>query len=163
MDQKAIILYLHRNWMALDAMHDDPGCTLERQAVSHSPVRTYVQNARFTPRTEAIVPEPAEGRHGPVDEAISATVEKKPFSSVQELSRLTCLPCFTVHRHLTQSLGLLFHHFRRIPHLLTPQQKRFRVDRPLELLRVSSVQMTRQWHDIVILDESWIYVHRELS
>jgi hypothetical protein len=28
----------------------------------------------------------------------------------------------------------------------------------IKLLRVLSVQSTRQWHDIVTLDESWIYL-----
>jgi hypothetical protein len=28
----------------------------------------------------------------------------------------------------------------------------------IELLRVLSVQSTRQWHDIVTLDKSWIYL-----
>jgi hypothetical protein len=28
----------------------------------------------------------------------------------------------------------------------------------IELLQILSVQSTRQWHDIVTLDESWIYL-----
>jgi hypothetical protein len=39
---------------------------------------------------------------------------------------------------------------------LTAEQKRIRVDMSRELLRVLSVQMARQWHDIVTLDESSI-------
>jgi hypothetical protein len=31
----------------------------------------------------------------------------------------------------------------------------------IELLQVLSVQSTRQWHDIVTLDESWIYLLSE--
>jgi hypothetical protein len=31
----------------------------------------------------------------------------------------------------------------------------------IELLQVLSVQTTRQWHDIVTLDESWIYLFSE--
>jgi hypothetical protein len=31
----------------------------------------------------------------------------------------------------------------------------------IELLQVLSVQSTRQWHDIVTLDESWIYLFNE--
>jgi hypothetical protein len=31
----------------------------------------------------------------------------------------------------------------------------------IELLQVLSVQNTRQWHDIVTLDESWIYLFSE--
>jgi hypothetical protein len=31
----------------------------------------------------------------------------------------------------------------------------------IELLQVLSVQSTRQWHDIVTLDESWIHLFSE--
>jgi hypothetical protein len=38
--------------------------------------------------------------------------------------------------------------------LLTAEQKQIRVQMSIELLQVLSVQSTRQWHDIVTLDES---------
>jgi hypothetical protein len=37
---------------------------------------------------------------------------------------------------------------------LTAEQKRIPVDMSRELLRVPSVQVARQWHDIVTPDES---------
>jgi hypothetical protein len=45
--------------------------------------------------------------------------------------------------------------------LFTAEQKRVRVQMAIELLRVLSVQSTRQWHDIVTLDELWIYLFSE--
>jgi hypothetical protein len=45
--------------------------------------------------------------------------------------------------------------------LLTAKQKRIRVDMSRELLCILSVQMARQWHDIVTLDKSWIYLYCE--
>jgi hypothetical protein len=47
------------------------------------------------------------------------------------------------------------------PPLLTVEQKQIRVQMAIELLQVLSVQSTRQWHDIVTLDESWIYLFSE--
>jgi hypothetical protein len=44
---------------------------------------------------------------------------------------------------------------------LTAEQKHIQVQMAIELLQVLSVQSTRQWHDIVILDESWIYLFSE--
>jgi hypothetical protein len=41
---------------------------------------------------------------------------------------------------------------------LTAEQKQVRVQMAIELLQVLSVQSTRQWHVIVTLDESWIYL-----
>jgi hypothetical protein len=45
--------------------------------------------------------------------------------------------------------------------LLTVEQKQIRVQMAIELLQVLSVQSTRQWHDIVTLDESWIDLFSE--
>jgi hypothetical protein len=45
--------------------------------------------------------------------------------------------------------------------LLTAEQKQIRVQMAIELLQVLSVQSTRQWHDIVTLDELWIYSFSE--
>jgi hypothetical protein len=47
------------------------------------------------------------------------------------------------------------------PPLLTAEQKQIRVQITIELLQVLSVQSTRQWHGIVTLDESWIYLFSE--
>jgi hypothetical protein len=41
------------------------------------------------------------------------------------------------------------------------EQKQIRVLVATELLQVLSVQSTPQWHDIVTLDESWIYLFSE--
>jgi hypothetical protein len=40
------------------------------------------------------------------------------------------------------------------PHFLTAEQKRIWVDRSREPLRILSVEMARQSHDIITLDES---------
>jgi hypothetical protein len=45
--------------------------------------------------------------------------------------------------------------------LLTVEQKQIQVQMAIELLGVLSVQSTRQWHDIVTLDELWIYLFSE--
>jgi hypothetical protein len=38
------------------------------------------------------------------------------------------------------------------------EQEQIRVQMTIEPLQVLSVQSTRQWHDIVTLDELWIYL-----
>jgi hypothetical protein len=47
------------------------------------------------------------------------------------------------------------------PPLLTAEQKQIRVQMAIKLLQVLSVQSTPQWHDILTLDESWIYLFSE--
>jgi hypothetical protein len=167
MDQKSIVLYLRMKWMALDAIHDDLARTLWKDAVAYSTVTKYTRSAQFSGRKETIPPEAPDVERIPVDEAILTTLAEFPFpfpfSSVRELSRRICLPRSTVHRHrhLTQSLRFMMQHLRCVPNFLTAEQKQIRVQMAIELLQVLSVQNTRQWRDIVTLDESWIYLFSE--
>jgi hypothetical protein len=151
--------------MALDAIHDHLVRTLGKDVVAYSTKTKYAHSAQFSGRKEATSPEAPDVEHSPVDEAIlTALAEFQfPFSSVRELSRRICLPRSTVHRHrhLTQSLRFTVRHLRWVPHVLTVEQKQIRVQMAIKLLQVLSVQVTRPWHDIVTLDESWSYLFSE--
>jgi hypothetical protein len=151
--------------LALDVIHDDLVRTLGKDAVAYSTVTKYAHSAQFSGRKEATPPEAPDMERSPVAEAILTALAEFPFpfSSVRELSRRICLPRSTMHRHrnLTQSLRFTVRHFRWVPHFLTADQKQIRVQMAIELLQVLSVQSTRQWHDIITLDESWIYLFSE--
>jgi hypothetical protein len=154
MDQKAIVLYLHMRGMSLDAIHGDLMRVLGQNVVAYSTVTKYVRSEKFPPKNNGPPSEPMTVKLGPADQAILTALADEPFSSVQKLSRVTCLPRSTVHRHLTDSLHFRIQDLQWIPHLLNPEQKRIRVNMAGELLRVLSVQGARQWHDLVTLDES---------
>jgi hypothetical protein len=161
MDEKAIVVYLRMKRMALDAIHDDLVRTLGKDAVAYSTMTKYARIAQFSGPKEATPPEAPDVELSTVDEAILTALAEFPFSSVLELSRRICLLRSTVHRHLTQSLRFTVRNLRWVPHFLTAEQKQIRVQMAIELLQVLSVQRTRQWHDIVTLDESWIYLFSE--
>jgi hypothetical protein len=169
MDQTPIVLYLRMKGMVLDAVHDDLVRTFRKDAAAYSTVTKYVRSAQFSGRKEATPPEAPDVEHSPVDEAILTGLAEFPFlfpfSSVRELSRRICLPRSTVHRHwhrhLTQLLRFTVRYLRWVPHFLAAERKQIRVHIATELLQVLSVQSTRQWHDIVALDESWIYLFSE--
>jgi hypothetical protein len=154
--------------MVLDAIHDDLVRTPGKKAVAYSTVTKYARSAQFYGRKEATPPEAPDVERSPVDEAILTTFAEFPFScsSVREFSRRICLPRSTVHphlhrhRHLTQSLRFTMRHLRWVP-TFEAEQKQIRVQMSIELLQVLSVQSARQWHDIVTLDESWIYLFSE--
>jgi hypothetical protein len=149
--------------MALDTIHNDLVRTLGKDAVAYSMVTKYLLSAQFFGRKEATPPEAPDVERSPVDEAILTALAEFPFpfSSVCELSRMICLPRSTVHRHLTQLFRFTVRHLRWIPHLLTAEQKQIRVQMAIELLHILSVQSICQWHDIITLDESWIYLFSE--
>jgi hypothetical protein len=138
MDQKPIVFYLRMKGMVLDAIDDDLVRTLGKDAVAYSTVTKYALSAQFSDRKEATPPEVPDVERSPVDEAIFTALAEFPFSSVRELSRRICLPRSIVHRHrhLTQSLRFTVLHLRWVPHFLTAEQKRIRVQMAIELLQV---------------------------
>jgi hypothetical protein len=103
MDQKALVLYLHMRGMSLDAIHEDlvrvrvRGRVVGENAVACSTVTKYVRSEKFSPKNDEPASQPMSVEPGPVDQAILTTFADDPFSSVRELSRLTCLPWSTVH------------------------------------------------------------------
>jgi hypothetical protein len=116
---------------------------------------------KVSPKNDGPSSEPISVEHGAVDQAIFTALADDPFSLVQEISQLTCLPRSTVHRHLIDLLHFRIQHLRWIPDLLSPEEKRIRVNMAGELLPVLSVQGAHQWHDLVMLDESWFYMRSE--
>jgi hypothetical protein len=98
MDQKAIVLYLHMMGMSLDAIHEDlmHVRVLGENAVAYSTVTKYVRSEKFPPKNDGLPSQPISVEPGPVDEAIFKALADDPFSSVRELSQLTCLPRSTV-------------------------------------------------------------------
>jgi hypothetical protein len=70
-----------------------------------------------------------------IDRTILDALEHYPFSSIRELTCLTCISIPTVHRYLTQSLGFVVKHLCWVPHTLTPPQKTEPATLSIELLR----------------------------
>jgi hypothetical protein len=157
MDQKAIMLYLHMSGMSLDAIDEDLMHVLGENAVAHSILTKYVRREKHPRKKEGPRLQRMNVEPGPIDQAIVTALADYPFSSVWELSRLTCLRGSTVHTHPTDSFHFRISHLPWIPHLLNPEQDRIRVNITgvLSLLHVLSVEGRRQWHDLVTLDESW--------
>jgi hypothetical protein len=90
-----------------------------------------------------------------IDQAILDALEHYPFSSIQELARLTYIPTTTVDQHLTQSLGFVVKHLCWIPQTLTPTQKTERATLSIELLRQLRSIKHHGWQFVITLDESW--------
>jgi hypothetical protein len=170
MDQKPIILYLRMKGMALDDIHDDLVHTLGKDAVTYSTVTKYA-------RMLTALSFPAERKPLlPKLQMWNAVLSMRQYSHLLPNFRFRFHLCASFHggsvfrdppctvhrhRHLTQSLRFTVRYLRWVSHFLTTEQKQIRILMAIELLQVLSVQSTRQWHDIVTLDESWIYLFSE--
>jgi hypothetical protein len=97
MDQKGIVLYLHMRGMLLDAIQEDLMRALGENAAAYSTVTKYGRSEKFPPENDGSPSEPSIVEPDPVDQAILTALADCPFSSVRELSRLTCAPRSTGH------------------------------------------------------------------
>jgi hypothetical protein len=112
MDQKSIVLYLHMRGIWLDAIHEDLVRVLGENTVAYSTLMKYVRSEKFPPKNDGPPSDPISVEPGSGDQAILTALADCPFSSVRELSRLSCLPRATVHRFLTDSLHFSIQHLR---------------------------------------------------
>jgi hypothetical protein len=80
---------------------------LGTDAIADSTGTNYLRLRLFT---SIVVDCPEEPASIVIDQAILDILEHYPFSSIQELTRLTWIPTTTAHRHLTQSLVFVVKH-----------------------------------------------------
>jgi hypothetical protein len=83
--------------MWLDAIHEDLMRVLGENAVACSTITKYVRSEKFPDKNDEPPSQARTVEPDLVDQVILIALPDDPFSSVRELSRLTCLPQSTVH------------------------------------------------------------------
>jgi AraC-like DNA-binding protein len=158
MNQRSIALYLAKKGLPATAINRALEETLGPEAVVYSTMTMYFRTLSLRGKIEEEEIGDYDQLLDEVDEAILKALADEPFSSVRELARDTCLSRTTVHRHLTRSLGFTVRHLRWGPHRLAPGQKAKWVALSRELLSMLDREETRDWRNIITLDESWFYL-----
>jgi hypothetical protein len=157
MDERSIVLYLHRKGLSAHVIHDDLVATLDLQAVASNTLTPCLREANLGTAEVTLDRESSSLHIHDSDQAILIALEEDPFPSVQQLVRATHIPGATVYRRLTKSLGIVRRHLCCVPHLLSDPHKVRYVELSLSFLRILEVQEQKAWHDVVTLDESWFY------
>jgi hypothetical protein len=157
MDQKNIVLYLSLKGMNAVEIRKDLKATLKDEAVCYGTVTRYLRSRSFTVSAKPKRIQSDEHFITDTDEAILRALEEQPFSSVRQLARATHLASSTVYAHLTQKLGYTVRHLRWVPHKLSDENMRVRMEVSHQLSEMLEDQKRRSWEDIVTLDESWFY------
>jgi hypothetical protein len=116
MDRQSIVLYLSRKGLSAVAIHDDLVATLGAKAVSYPSVTRYLHEVIFASSNPPDPLPPPEHQLDDSDQVILLALANQPLASIRELSRLTHRPRTTVHRRLTQSLGLRVNWLSSIMH-----------------------------------------------
>jgi hypothetical protein len=153
MDRRSIALHLAKKGLSLTAIRRALEETLGPEAVAYSIVTMYLRTLSLHGKTEEEAIGDYDQPLDEVDEAILKALAGEPFSSVRELARHTCLFRTTVHRHLACSLGFTVRHLRWVPNWLPLGQKAKRVALSKELLWMLDQEKTRDWRNIITLDE----------
>jgi hypothetical protein len=81
-------------------------------------------------------------------------LEKRLFSSVQDLARRTCILPSMVDQRLTNSMSFIVNHLRWILHKLNEAQSAARVQMSNELLRIVRSVQHQDWQFFLTFDES---------
>jgi hypothetical protein len=136
MDQRSIALCAFMKGLSAKAIHQELIQTLHDEAFAYPAVTWYFRVAKFPAQGKATPDEAGVMRNDSVDADILKALTDNPFSSVRELSWVTCLFKSTVHRCLTESPGLTVRHLYWIRHCLSNDQKTIRVNLSRELMRV---------------------------
>jgi ABC-type branched-subunit amino acid transport system ATPase component len=112
MDQRSICLFLAMKQLSAHAIDNKLIAVLGPDAIGYSTVTNYLRQRYFPSTLREIADELAATV---IDNALLDALEKQTFSFIRELAQLTCIPRSMVHRHLTQSLGLVVKHLRWVP------------------------------------------------
>jgi 16S rRNA C1402 N4-methylase RsmH len=109
MDQQSICLFLATKRLLAQSIDNELVSVLGPDAIGSSTITNYLRQRDFPSIFRENPDEPAATV---IDSAIMDALEKHTFSSIRELAELICISRSMVHRHITQSLGLVTKHLR---------------------------------------------------
>jgi hypothetical protein len=107
MDFPSICVFLAMKRLLAHDVHNELVSVLGLNAIPDSIPTKYRRWRRFTTISSEYPDEPSRSI---INDTILETLDNQPFSSLQELAKLTCVPSQTVDRHLIRSLGLAVKH-----------------------------------------------------
>jgi hypothetical protein len=145
MDQHLITLYLFMRGLSAKAIHQKHVRTLGAGAIAYPTVRWYLRGAKLLAQSKGAPDEPGVTRTDSVDATILKALTNNPFSSVRELSRLTCLSRSILHRRLTESFGFTVRHLHRIPRWLSDDQSQLVSRTPTKAAKSANPRVARHF------------------
>ena len=159
MEQRYVIMYLLRkNTKVLDIIKELKDVYGD-EALSRTQVYFWVKEIKGGRCNLNDLPK--EGR--PVDEQMIKSIQdhlkREPFSSARKIALELHVSPYTVTRHLTESLGYKCMNLRWVPHFLTPEQKRARVQLSKILIPIIKQEEATGFEFLLTGDESW-FIYR---
>ena len=152
-----LVMYWHTKGYDAKAMHMKLVAYRAEGAPGYSTITKWLRALHrgedILHRTFAPGPPPLEEN----EILIRSCLIEKPFSSVRSISSTTAIPRSTVHDTLMR-MGYVVKHLKWVPHKLTDDQKRNRVELSKRMLDHLRTAKHRSWVKFYTGDESWFYL-----
>ena len=146
----------------LKKIHDDLKYVYSDQALPYNTCARWVREFKEGRMLFADKPRPGPPK-SKVNEVLIVNVRKQieedPNVSIREISSDLDISLGTIHYVLHEELGLCKIFARWVPHVLTPEQKKIRVDCARQLLVIYEPIGPKPVSNIVNGDETWVYFY----
>lgn len=157
MEQRSVIHFLYELGEKNEDIYDHLKMVYKDEALSLKSVEYWTHQFKLGRKTVEDAPRSGRPPDPRKRTLIQSMIEHDPFISARQIAHETCISPTTVIDILTRELGYKYLHLRWIPHTLTFDMKRRRVEQSKVIL--SHLQAADRGHftNIITGDESWFY------
>jgi histone-lysine N-methyltransferase SETMAR len=150
-----VIYWLEKGYNA-KTMHDKLKKRMNSNSPAYSTVTHWIRQLNFG--VDILVPHYVGGMVHDMflDAKIVSELELFPFHSIRSLADSLRTPRSTVYDHLTK-LGFHTRYLKWVPHALSGDHKKLRVEMSRQLLGIISQARHQGWRFFFTGDESWFY------
>ena len=141
--------------MSAKDIHNDMKGTLGGNCISYSTVCKYLREKSFNSASSMNNNISNLNNDQNIDIRILEVLDKEPYASIRQIAKITGIPNTTVYRHLIEILGYQNKLLKWVPHILTVEIKKQRVDKSMQLLKILQSAKHRSFKYFVTGDESW--------
>ena len=152
---RQMIFDLHHEGCDASEIHSKLKEEFGRRAYSLSTVYSWIAKAKTGQEDVADAHRP--GR--PIDDQllveVEDTLDKEPYATIGYIADTVGSNKATVYRYVTEHLKRVYKHSRWVPHLLTTEQKKKRVEQCKALADILRKCSNEDWRNIITGDQSW--------
>jgi hypothetical protein len=165
LEQPYVIQFLDRKGLKLEPIAAELSSTYGQDADERSSIKYRMDQlkvGRTNLKTLDVGGRPALND---IDAEIFSLLRKYPFASICIIAEALAIPASTVYSHLIERMRFRNYLLRWIPHVLTEELRKKRVDLSKESLQLLESQQRFGFRDIVTRDEFWFlqnYEHRQI-
>lgn len=155
MEQRAVIHFLYLKEFKNDQIKNELDEVYKEDALSLSAIkywtkmfklgRTNLENEIKSGRPQEIF----------ISEIVIRLLEKDPYTTAHQIAKRLKISVDTVIRTLCEDLGYNYRHLRWVPHVLTIEIKRIRVEQSKVILKCLENSNKSHFNKIMTGDESW--------